>query len=236
MDSAVKIHSEVIAALSMIGGIDSRLRIGGLVTSDLMEGQGTVCRVSQSGKLVVQLNDSLNQKKLSIGNCKSFPQLQFDLERMPINESSLDTWGNLLGKFFNFKNKVYLARRENNFSYFCILAYTTTNISDNRHARSVPAFVNSTLLRSQQHQLAAIKACRQLFRHQRILRKILKQPSVEMVLTLEALNEGEDVETSSEQFLLQRMMLKATQPSPLKAIFCKEELEVSIYYINPTLK
>lgn len=57
-----------------------------------------------------------------------------------------------------------------------------------------------------------------------------------MVLTLEALNEGEDVETSSEQFLLQRMMLKATQPSPLKAIFCKEELEVSIYYINPTLK
>lgn len=90
----------------------------------------------------------------------------------------------------------------------------------------MPAFVNASLLRSQQHQLAAIKACRQLFRHQRILRKVLKQPSVDTVLTLEALNEGEDVESNLEQLLIQRMMLKATQPSPLKAIFSREELEV----------
>lgn len=90
----------------------------------------------------------------------------------------------------------------------------------------MPAFVNVSLLRSQQHQLAAMKACRQLFRHQRILRKVLKQSSVETVLTLEALNEGDDVESNAEQLLIQRLMLKATQPSPLKAIFSREELEV----------
>lgn len=109
---------------------------------------------------------------------------------------------------------------------FSTAAFATSNINDGRQARSMPAFVNASLLRSQQHQLAAIKACRQLFRHQRILRKVLKQPSVDTVLTFETLNEGTDVETNPEQLLIQKIMLKATQPSPLKAIFSREELEV----------
>lgn len=93
----------------------------------------------------------------------------------------------------------------------------------------MPGFVNVSLLRSQQHQLAAMKACHQLFRHQRLLRRVLKQPSVETVTSLEALNEGEDVDSNSEQLLIQKLMIKATQPSPLKAIFTKEELEVFIF-------
>lgn len=90
----------------------------------------------------------------------------------------------------------------------------------------MPGFVNVSLLRSQQHQLAAMKACRQLFRHQRLLRRVLKQPAVETIMSLEALNEGEDIESNSDQLLIQKLMIKATQPSPLKAIFTKEELEV----------
>lgn len=100
MESSISVHSEVIAALSMIGGIDSRPRIGGLITSDLIEGAGTVCRVSQSGKLVIQLTDSPTVKKLSLGSCKPVSELQINLEKMPTNDSILDTWASLLCKRF----------------------------------------------------------------------------------------------------------------------------------------
>lgn len=111
-----------------------------------------------------------------------------------------------------------------------VSAFTTSSINGHRQARSMPGFVNVSLLRSQQHQLAAMKACHQLFQHQRILRKVLKQPSTGIAISIDALNEGDDSESGSEQLLIQKLMIKATQPSPLKAIFTKEELEVFIHH------
>lgn len=98
MESSINVHSGVIAALSVIGGVDSRARIGGSVTSDSIEGLGTVCRISQSGKLVVQLHDTTSTKKLALGGCNQFLEPQFNLDNMPVTENVLDTWANLFCK------------------------------------------------------------------------------------------------------------------------------------------
>lgn len=98
IETSVNIHSGVLAALSLVGGIDSRPRIGGLITSDTLETHGTLCRISQHGKLVVQLNDSSIVKKLSLCHCKPFSGVQFNLDGIPVSESVLDTWANLLCK------------------------------------------------------------------------------------------------------------------------------------------
>lgn len=98
MESSLNLHSGVLAALSLVGGIDSRPRVGGCVTSDLFESPGTVCRISHHGKLVVQLNDSSAVKKISLSHCKPYPDIQFNLDGIPVTENVLDTWANLLGK------------------------------------------------------------------------------------------------------------------------------------------
>nr|CAD7602465.1 unnamed protein product [Timema genevievae] len=63
-----------------------------------------------------------------------------------------------------------------------------------------------------------------LFRHQMLLRHILRHRTLESSASLEALNEGEDLDPVSETLLVQRLIIKATQPSPLKSTFGKAEL------------
>lgn len=106
-------------------------------------------------------------------------------------------------------------------------AFTTTSMNEHKQARSVPGFVNLPLLRAQQQQLAALRATQQLLGQQRLLRRVLKLPCVDTTASLEALNDGDD-DLTADQLLVQKLMHKATQPSPLKAVFTKEELEVSI--------
>lgn len=218
MDTSLSLHSAVLAALSLIGGVDSRPRLGGLVTIESINGPGTICRLTAGGKLVVQMHESSLQKKISVANCQPSPRAAFALERLPITESSLDTWANLLGKFSLWPSFTYYL------NFF--LAFTTTSMNEHKQARSVPGFVNVPLLRAQQQQLAALRATYQLINQQRLLRRVLKMACVDTTMFLEATHDG-DEEIISDQLLVQKLMHKATQPSPLKAIFTKEELEVS---------
>jgi E3 ubiquitin-protein ligase HERC2 len=89
--------------------------------------------------------------------------------------------------------------------------------------------VNISLLRTQQQRLAAMNACSILFRHQNLLRHVLKHHTLGSSPSLEVLNEGEELDPVSETLLIQKLISKATQPSPLKAIFGKNEIEVSSY-------
>jgi len=100
-------------------------------------------------------------------------------------------------------------------------------MNEHKQARSIPEFVNLPLLRTQQQQLAALRAINQLAGHQRLLRRVLKQPCLDTATSLEALHEGNE-DFVPDHLLLQKLMHKATQPSPLKAVFSKEELEVGI--------
>lgn len=102
MDTSLSLHTGVLAALSLVGSVDSRPRLGGVVTTEAFEGPGTVCRLTAGGKLVVQAHYSGFQKKLSVANCHPGPRTPFALERLPVTESSLDTWANLLCECFMF--------------------------------------------------------------------------------------------------------------------------------------
>nr|CAD7453257.1 unnamed protein product [Timema tahoe] len=74
-----------------------------------------------------------------------------------------------------------------------------------------------------------------LFRHQMLLRHILRHRTLESSASLEALNEGEDLDPVSETLLVQRLIIKATQPSPLKSTFGKAELEAAALSVSQCL-
>ena len=82
-------------------------------------------------------------------------------------------------------------------------------------------------LRRQQIRIGLIKASRVLLKHQVILRQILTQ---EVLLECQHpepdTNTSDDEITETPNMILQQVMMMATQPSPLKAIFSQEELEV----------
>ena len=71
--------------------------------------------------------------------------------------------------------------------------------------------VKIPLLREQQIRLGLLKAARVLFSQQDNLRQIMRQTEVE----------GE------EYSLFQQLLGAATRPSPIKAVFGRDELEVS---------
>jgi E3 ubiquitin-protein ligase HERC2 len=92
--------------------------------------------------------------------------------------------------------------------------------------------VNISLLRNQQQRLAAMNACSVLFRHQNLLRHVLKHHTLGSSPSLEVLNEGEELDPISETLLIKKLISKATEPSPLKAIFGKSDIEVSCHRLS----
>lgn len=59
----------VMAVLAVIGGVDSRPRLGGLVQHKEW-GSGTVCRIAPSGKVTVQCEGQQKAKICSISQVK----------------------------------------------------------------------------------------------------------------------------------------------------------------------
>lgn len=87
-------HYMVIASLNVIGAWDVRPRVGAVAEVD--SNQGTVVRVTQKGKLCVQLHDSGEVKKVQPSNLKLLPNPSFALDRMPMNENLVKIWATLL--------------------------------------------------------------------------------------------------------------------------------------------
>ena len=87
-------------------------------------------------------------------------------------------------------------------------------------------------LRRQQIRVGLLKAARVLLQHQDVLRKVLNQvvlpqsPSAPEADTTGSDDEGE---ADMPNLILHQLMVTATQPSPLKATFTREELEVRFY-------
>lgn len=84
----------MFACLNVIGAQDIRPRIGSVV--DVDGKQGTVFRVTQKGKLCVQMHNSLDVKKVVLYDLKLIPQLCFHLDRMPFNENLIKAWAKML--------------------------------------------------------------------------------------------------------------------------------------------
>ena len=57
---------------------------------------GTVCQISQHGKLVVQIHENGTIKKLSLNAVVPSQSTQFVLDKTLMSEHMLDTWATLL--------------------------------------------------------------------------------------------------------------------------------------------
>ncbi|XP_012287916.1 E3 ubiquitin-protein ligase HERC2 [Orussus abietinus] len=144
--NSLGIQQTVMAALIVVGDLDSRPRVGGLVELDNQI--GTVCKLTSHSKLVVQLHENGTQKKVPFSAVRQISE-KFHLDRMTMTDSLMSTWASLL------------------------LNHSGT---DKRPGGMpvIAGVVNASVLRIQQQQLAALNAGRMLLDYQSKLRRVLK--------------------------------------------------------------
>ncbi|XP_056895396.1 E3 ubiquitin-protein ligase HERC2 isoform X1 [Takifugu flavidus] len=205
----------VMAVLAVIGGIDGRLRLGGQVIHDEY-GEGTVTRITPKGRITVQFHEMRTCRVCLLSHLKSLPAVNFSVQNLPFTEPMLGVWAQLVSLAGSKLEKQRMKKSA---------------------SRGLTADqVDIHLLRCQQLRLYILKAARALLSHQDKLRQILCQPAVVDIAT----NTGEDQVVTSPDvgdlspegplpplILLQQLLLAATQPSPIKAIFDRQEMEAA---------
>nr|XP_012152188.1 PREDICTED: E3 ubiquitin-protein ligase HERC2 [Megachile rotundata] len=146
-ENSVHIQDTVMAALIVVGGLDDRPRIGGLVD---VEGQiGTICKFTGHSKILVQMHDENDtRKKVPFFAIKRVGE-KFRLDRMSLPDSFVPVWANLLLGYQG------MDKRPNGMPV-------------------IAGAVNSSILRVQQQQLAALNAGKALLDHQTKLRRVLR--------------------------------------------------------------
>ncbi|KAF7266968.1 hypothetical protein GWI33_019752 [Rhynchophorus ferrugineus] len=137
-------HFMVVACLNVIGAWDVRPRVGVLAEAEGV--LGTVTRVTPKGRLCMQLHESGEIKKVSINCLKLLPSAEFNFEKMPMNDSSVKMWANLL-----------------------LIRHSSLNSHDRKYYHGQ---VNLAYLRTQQNILSALNATRILHTNQYRLRKV----------------------------------------------------------------
>ncbi|XP_034287268.1 E3 ubiquitin-protein ligase HERC2 isoform X1 [Pantherophis guttatus] len=212
-DSGTPEVGGLMAVLAVIGGIDSRLRLGGQVVHDEF-GEGTVTRITPKGKITVQFYDMRTCRVCPFSQLKPVPVVPFNVNNLPFTEPMLSVWAQLVNLA---GSKVEKQRMK------------TPN-------QGLSGQIDLDLLRCQQLKLYILKAGRALLSYQDKLRQILSQPAVQDSSTIPtddgavASPEVGDMSPEGPQppmILLQQLLTAATQPSPVKAIFDKQELEAA---------
>ncbi|KAJ8962033.1 hypothetical protein NQ314_005815 [Rhamnusium bicolor] len=191
-------HYMVVACLNVIGAWDVRPRIGAVAEID--SNQGTVIRVTPKGKLCVQIHDIGEIKKVPISSLKLLGATEFNFDRMLLSENFIKTWANLL-----------------------LIRHNSLN---SHERKSYHGQVNLAYLRTQQNILCALNATRVLHTSQYKLRKVLKHP----VNGMDQSQEQQSIEEELNQqpiLLIQKLLSKATQPSPLKPGFNLQEMQLA---------
>ncbi|XP_043927990.1 E3 ubiquitin-protein ligase HERC2 [Protopterus annectens] len=204
----------LMAVLAVIGGIDSRLRLGGQVTHEEF-GEGTVTRITPKGKITVQFHDMRTSRVCPLNQLKPLPVVSFSINNLPFTDPMLSVWAQLVN-LAGSKTEKHRMKKS-----------SSQGLADH---------VDLHLLRCQQLRLYILKATRALLSHQDKLRQILSQPAILEAGSLPS-DEGAvasldigDMSPEGPQppmILLQQLLTAATQPSPLKAIFDRQELEAA---------
>lgn len=188
----------MLAVMNIIGGSDTRSRIGALI--EIESSTGTVCKITSKGKLGVQLQENGSIKKVALNSVKVVPDKTFNIDKIPLSENLIKIWSLLL-----------------------LSNYGTSAVNYERRPTNLPGHVNVTYLRNQQHMLAALNSCRTLFDYQYKLRRILRHHVLPMDGSYEQ-GSDDDGSTPPSILLVQKILSKAIQPSPLKAIFSQQEM------------
>ena len=199
-------QAAIISSLSLIGGFDPRPRLGGQVVCDETQ-PGVICGVNVHGKVLLQTAAG-EVRRVPLSTVKQKSDECFQLDKFSVNEDSLHIWTSLF----------YLSAQD-----FKIDKEKWKLLADN------PESINTALLRQQQQRLAGMKAIKVLFSHQNTLRHVLKQVVVYGTASVESIDDTDDLEPGKkkETLLIQKLLLKATQPSPVKAMYQTEELEAA---------
>uniref|UniRef100_A0A8C9RA53 E3 ubiquitin-protein ligase HERC2 n=1 Tax=Scleropages formosus TaxID=113540 RepID=A0A8C9RA53_SCLFO len=202
----------LMAVLAVIGGIDGRLRLGGQVVHEEY-GEGTVTRITPKGRITVQFHEMRTSRVCLLSQLKPLPVVSFSVNNLPFTEPMLGVWAQLVHLAGSKQEKQRLKKPLNH------------GLADQ---------VDLHLLRCQQLRLYILKAARALLSHQDKLRQILSQPAIlEAGPTDDSVISSLDVGDLSPEgplpplILLQQLLSAATQPSPIKAIFDKQELEAA---------
>ncbi|XP_038616113.1 E3 ubiquitin-protein ligase HERC2 [Tachyglossus aculeatus] len=206
--------SGLMAVLAVIGGIDSRLRLGGQVVHDEF-GEGTVTRITPRGKITVQFYDMRTCRVCPLNQLKPLPVVAFNVNNLPFTEPMLSVWAQLVNLAGSRLEKHKVKKSSN---------------------QGLTGQVDLDLLRCQQLKLYILKAGRALLSHQDRLRQILSQPAVpeggsnpaeEGAAASPDIGDMSPEGPQPPMILLQQLLTSATQPSPVKAIFDKQELEAA---------
>ncbi|XP_078115961.1 E3 ubiquitin-protein ligase HERC2 isoform X3 [Sander vitreus] len=205
----------LMAVMAVIGGIDGRLRLGGQVIHEEY-GEGTVTRITPKGRITVQFYEMRTCRVCLLSHLKPLPAVSFSVQNLPFTEPMLAVWAQLVSLAGSKLEKQHMKK----------------SLSRGLTADQVDIH----LLRCQQLRLYILKAGRALLSHQDKLRQILSQAAV--VDT--GPNPSEDPVVSSPDvgdlspegplpplILLQQLLSAATQPSPIKAIFDRQEMEAA---------
>ena len=84
----IELHGPVLAVLSVIGGLDTRPRLGGLVRHEDL-GVGTIAKIESRGKVVVLFHGRKVAKLCVLGVLK------------PVSGTVVQTCGNFRGIYFS---------------------------------------------------------------------------------------------------------------------------------------
>ncbi|KAK9875133.1 hypothetical protein WA026_005926 [Henosepilachna vigintioctopunctata] len=199
-------HYSVIACLNVIGAWDMRPRIG--IDVEVDAAQGTIFRVTPKGRLCVQIHASGEVKKVTVNNLKVLAVTEFNFERMPLNDGFIKTWASLV------------MNRSRSWS--------------SQDKKLCHGQINASYLRSQQYTLSALNSTRILLTNQYKLRKVLKY----VINGMDQSQEQQSIEEELNQqpvLLVQKILAKATQPSPLKPGFTLEDMQLAALNLSQYL-
>ncbi|XP_052719637.1 E3 ubiquitin-protein ligase HERC2-like [Crassostrea angulata] len=211
----------VLACLAVIGGVDNRARLGGRVEHEEM-GYGTIARITSKGKIHVQFEDGslmgCRLTELTVANDQ-----EFCVSKLDMTPDVIKMWSAIVG---------YTAtglKMEKDFPKDRPLVSSTASL-ESEHTTASGVDVRE--LRKQQLKLGLLRASRVLLSCQPHLRQILSgispvdQGLSEVEAGVEEVSEEDpESESSPANTILQLLMSIATQPSPIKAVFSREELE-----------
>ncbi|XP_071532835.1 E3 ubiquitin-protein ligase HERC2 isoform X2 [Panulirus ornatus] len=189
----------IAASLAIIGGVDSRPRLGGDVVLD--DGTlGTIARIGQH-KVYVQPHEPGSLLRLSLSCVVTSPTKRFAIDRLSVTAACVQVWVSLVALAGDYSRSFHV---------------------------SSPLGLSPTLLRIQQLRMLVMNACRALLTHQSLLRLVLLQPTTDISNSTSNIDTMvDDASQSLEILLIQRLITASTPPSPVKASYTREQLETA---------
>lgn len=208
-DGIEKDLSHVVGALHVIGGYDRRPRLG--LTVFFNGEYGTISQMTKKGNVLLSMKHGNEAKKVPIFKLlDAIDPGSFSISRLTMNEILLNSWA--------------------------VLLHSTGELNISESFKVVTKF-----LRKQQVYLASLKATQILDRHQNLLRKILRQrtPGLNRASSDSSISgddEKDDDEAATDnELLIQSILQRATQPSPLKACYKYSEMETAALSVTQQL-